>query len=585
MILCRFQRLSCLGLLVFSFAGCGRNRDNLIGVSGRSASAEPASGPQRLTDQGEAILRSLVDAAQLPDLRWPKFVNYQNEVKEFYDAFSGTLPWIGQGKPTPQARAIMKSLKDAESKGLRPEDYDGSRWDERLAELERSPAVSESDLVRFDLALTVSTIRYVSDLHNGRVNPRMFHFDFDIDHKKLDLSEFLRQQLVDSQDIGPTLETVEPPFPVYRRTEDALGTYLELIRRDDGELLPVPSKIIKPGDSYAGVPRLAKLLILLRDLPQEHGNPYDGGIYEGALIDGVKHFQQRHGLEPNGQIDAPTLRELNTPLSRRVSQLQLTMERLRWLPHEFDRPPIVVNIPEFRLHADNDQYYWALSMKVVVGRAYRHQTPVFASEIRSVIFRPYWDVPSSILQAELIPHLEKDPFYFAENSYEVVDKNGRVVSEGTVDDEIEHQLRSGRLGVRQKPGPENSLGLVKFDIPSRYGIYLHSTPATELFSKSRRDFSHGCIRVEDPVALVEWVLGSKSAWTADSIRAAMNGDKTIQVKLDKPIPVLILYSTAVVMEDGEVRFFDDIYGHDAALEGALAEGYPYSTGEDVPAGR
>jgi murein L,D-transpeptidase YcbB/YkuD len=224
-------------------------------------------------------------------------------------------------------------------------------------------------------------------------------------------------------------------------------------------------------------------------------------------------------------------------------------------------------------------------MKVVVGRAYRHQTPVFASEIRSVIFRPYWDVPSSILRAELIPHFEKNPSYFSENSYEIVDKNGRVVSEGTVSEEIEQRLRAGVLGVRQKPGPENALGLVKFDIPSRYDVYLHGTPATQLFSRSRRDFSHGCIRAEDPVALAEWVLRGKPAWTVDNIQTAMNGDKTIQVKLDKPIPVLILYSTAVVMEDGEVRFFEDIYGHDAALERVLAEGYPYSSSADFPAGR
>jgi murein L,D-transpeptidase YcbB/YkuD len=224
-------------------------------------------------------------------------------------------------------------------------------------------------------------------------------------------------------------------------------------------------------------------------------------------------------------------------------------------------------------------------MKVVVGKAYRHQTPVFAREIRSVIFRPYWDVPSSILRAEVIPHLEKNPFYLAENSYEIVDKKGKVVSEGTLSHEIEEQLRSGALAVRQKPGPENALGLVKFEIPSRYDVYLHGTPATALFSRSRRDFSHGCIRVEDPVSLAAWVLRDKPGWTTDKIRTAMSGDKTIQVKLDKPIPVMILYSTAVVMEDGEVRFFDDIYGHDAALERALAKGYPYSNGADVPAGR
>lgn len=563
-----FQRLPYLGLLLILSSGCGRGLGDPVDAQGRFTSSEAPSGSQRLTADGEVLLGSFVDTAELPDLHWPNFTSSQNEVKEFYNAFSGTLPWIQQGKPTPQARVIIRSLKNAEYKGLRPEDYDGSLWDEHLAKIERSSAVSESDLVRFDLALTVSTMRYISDLHMGRVNPRQFHFDLKIDHTKFDLSEFLRQKVVSSPDVDAALETVEPPFPIYRRTEAALKTYLELARRDGGGFLPVPSKAVIPGDSYDGLPRLARLLALLGDLPDEHES-YAQGIYQGILVDGVKHFQQRHGLDSNGRIDVPTLRELNTPLNRRVIQLQLTMERMRWLPHEFDRPPIVVNIPEFRLYAVNEEYRGAFSMKVVVGRAYRHQTPVFTSDIRSVIFRPYWDVPSSILQAELIPHLEEDPFYFSENSYEIVDKSGKVVSDGTVSEEIEDQLRSGKLAVRQRPGPDNSLGLLKFEFPNPYDVYMHGTPAKLLFSRSRRDFSHGCIRVEDPVALAAWVLRDQPEWTPENIRTAINGEETIRVDLKNPIPVLILYSTAVVQENGEVQFFDDIYQNDAALERAL----------------
>jgi L,D-transpeptidase YcbB len=365
---------------------------------------------------------------------------------------------------------------------------------------------------------------------------------------------------------------VEPPFPVYRRTEAALKTYLDLASRDDGEPLPIPSRTVRPGNSYAGIPRLARLLTVLGDLPEWNGPA--GELYQGNLVDGVRRFQQRHGLEPNGLIDTATITELNVPLSHRVIQLQLTMERIRWLPHEFDRPPIVVNIPEFRLHGDNEEYQWVLSMKIVVGKAYGHQTPVFASQIKSVIFRPYWDVPSSIVRAELIPHLEKNPLYFYENSYEIVDRQGAVVSEGNVNESIKQQWRLGDLRVRQKPGPQNALGLVKFDIPSPYDVYMHGTPATELFARSRRDFSHGCIRVEDPVALAKWVLREEPGWDEEKIRSAMNGDQTVQVRLERPIPVLILYSTAVVMEDGEVHFFDDIYGQDAILERALTQIHP-----------
>ena len=570
----QFRKLAGLGILLLVLNGCGRISGNQAYAQVEITSAGVPPGLHRLSADCEASLRNFLNTAEMSDLHWPNFANYQNEAKEFYDAANGTLPWIDQGKPSYQGRAIIHSLKNAADKGLRPEDYDGPQWDERLAKFEQSTAVPESDLVKFDLALTVSTMRYVSDLHVGRVNPNRFHFGLDIDHQTIDLSEFLRQKLVGATDMDAALETVEPPFRIYRRTQDALKKYMEFARLDDGEVLPVSPRAIRPGDAYAGAPRLARLLGLLGDLPEESGKGYAEGNYQGALVDAVKHFQLRHGHEPNGILDAPTLKKLNTPLSRRVTQLQLAMERMRWLPHQFERPPIVVNIPEFRLYAVNDEYRGTLTMKVVVGKAYGHQTPVFANEIKSVIFRPYWNVPRSITKAELLPHLEKNPAYFSDNSYEIVDKDKRVVSAGTVSKEVEAQLRAGELRVRQTPGPQNALGLIKFEFPNQYDVYMHGTPAKQLFSRSRRDFSHGCIRVEDPVALAQWVLQGMPEWTEDSIRAAMNGEETIQVKLKKPIPVLILYSTAVVLEGGEVHFFDDIYGLDAALEQALAQEVP-----------
>ncbi len=574
MTLRQLQILAGFGLLLLLPTGCRTDPVSRANAKSEAAPSGSMPGPHRLSADGDALLRNFLNTAEMPDLHWPTFANYQKELKEFYDGASGTLPWIDQGKPTAQARAIIRSLKNAADKGLRPEDYGGPQWDERLAKFERSTGEPESDLVKFDLALTVSTMRYISDLHIGRVNPRLLHFGLDIDHKQIDLSEFLRQKLVGATDIDAALETVEPPFPIYRRTQDALKKYMEFARLDDGELLPVSSRAVKPGDSYAGVPRLARLLSLLGDLPAEHGEAPTEGNYQGALVDAVKHFQRRHGLEPNGILDAPTLKRLNTPLSRRVTQLQLAMERMRWLPHQFERPPIVVNIPEFRLYAVNAEYRSVFTMKVVVGKSYGHQTPVFANVIRSVIFRPYWNVPQSIVNAELIPHLEKNPSYFSENSYEIVDKNERVVSEGPVSEEAEAQLRAGNLRVRQTPGPQNALGLIKFEFPNEYDVYMHGTPAKQLFSRSRRDFSHGCIRVEDPVKLAKWVFQGMPEWTEENIRAAMNGEETMPVKLKEPIPVLILYSTAVVLEGEEPHFFEDIYGLDADLERALAHDVP-----------
>ena len=531
----------------------------------------PATTSAQLSAAGEIQLHAIMDAAELADLHWPAFGKYQSEVRDFYDSSDRLLPWMRPTGPGPQALAIIRLLNHADREGLDPEDYDVPRWEGRIQALgQRNPAL-ESDLVRFDVALTVSVMRYISDLHLGRVNPHLIHHELDIDHTNFDLSEFLRDKVVNASDkeIQIAIEAVEPPFPTYDRTRNALGTYLELSRRDDGELLPTPRKAIKPGDSYAGLSRLARLLGLLGDLSETEKGVEAPGVYGEPLVSAVKHYQRRHGLEPNGLIDWQTLQDLNTPLNHRVAQLQLTLERLRWLPHQFQRPPIVVNIPEFRLRAVDEQYHWVLFMKVVVGRAYRNQTPVLASSVKSVIFWPYWNVPLSIVRAELLPLIQKDPAYLAKNGYEIVAGAGAVVIQSALTGGIKRQLRSGKLGIRQVPGPDNALGLLKFDFPNAHDVYMHGTPAMQLFSRSRRDFSHGCIRVEDPVALAAWLLRDQPGWTAAHVRDATLEGKTFRVDLERPVPVLIVYGTALVMEDGEVHFFRDIYGQDALLEQAL----------------
>jgi murein L,D-transpeptidase YcbB/YkuD len=350
---------------------------------------------------------------------------------------------------------------------------------------------------------------------------------------------------------------------------------MELAKKDDGEQLPPLKKSIVPGEAYPGVPRLTRLLRLVGDLPADANVPADPPIYEGALVDAVKNFQRRHGRDSNGRIDAQTLADLNVPLSRRIRQMQLTLERWRWLPETYQRAPIVANIPEFRLRAYDKDFNIGVTMNVVVGKSYGHHTPVFSETMKYVVFRPYWEVPPSIIRAELIPHILRDPDYLAKKGFEIVDSRRSVVAEGSVTSEVLSQLRAGKLFIRQKPGPKNALGLVKFLFPNSYNVYMHDTPATEFFAKSRRDFSHGCIRLERPADLAAWVLRDNPGWNPDRIRAAMNGNEPQQVNLAHPIPVLILYATVIVLEDGLVHFYDDIYGHDADLEKVLAKGYPY----------
>jgi len=291
------------------------------------------------------------------------------------------------------------------------------------------------------------------------------------------------------------------------------------------------------------------------------------------VVEGVKNFQKRHGLEAAGKLGPQTITELNRPMSERVEQLQMTLERWRWLPHTFAQPPIVVNIPEFLLRAYDEQAKPQVIMPVVVGRAMRTQTPVLYEEMKYVVFWPYWNVPPSILRGEIVPKITKDPGYLQKNNYEVVTFSGQLVTDTAVSEDVLAQLRTGKLMVRQKPGPKNALGLIKFIFPNDQNVYLHSTPSQALFAESRRDFSHGCIRVENPAALAEWVFRNNPDWTREKIAAALKAEKQQQVNLPSSIPVLIVYGTAVTKEDGQTYFFDDIYGNDRKLEKQFTQAY------------
>jgi murein L,D-transpeptidase YcbB/YkuD len=537
------------------------------------ALARPATAQQSGASGASSQVREIAASGQLPELRWPDFSDYRDHLRNFYQPTDYTLAWTRDGRPTPQALAIIDLLKQADSRGLDPEDYDGSRWADRLARLQKL-AAGEGAI--FDAALTVCVMRYISDSHIGKINPEHFKFGLSVEAKKYDLPAFLRERLVNGGDVKAELAQIGPPFAGYKRTLEALQHYLQLARQDDGEKLPVPNGPIAPGSPYDGVPRLTRLLSLLGDLPANTALPGDSKLYQGALVDAVKSFQSRHGLKPDGRLDGRTLANLNTPLSQRVGQLRLMLERWHWLPDRFTEPPIVVNIPEFRLRAYDSSQNPVLVMNVIVGKAFRHKTPVFEKDMRFVIFRPYWNVPPSIQRSEIVPAVQKDRNYIANKGFEVVTPAGQVVTSGPITDEVLAQLRSGKLEVRQKPGATNALGLVKLMFPNEYNVYLHSTPAPQLFSQTRRDFSHGCIRVEKPAELAAWVLRDKPEWNVQRAQEAMqSGKDNDQVNLTNPVPVLILYGTAIVDTNGQVHFYDDIYGYDDELRQVLAKGYPY----------
>jgi murein L,D-transpeptidase YcbB/YkuD len=537
------------------------------------AKPHPAVAGQPSSASDVPALHAIVDSARNADLRWSDFTPYKIEVAKLYETNGYSLLWVQNGRVRPQGLAVIELLQNADAKGLDPEDYDGSRWQGRLLKLGQRP--SEQELVSFDTALTVSTMRYIRSIHCGRVNPKEFKFELDTEGKLLPLAEFIQTQVANAGDPAAEIQKLEPPFLGYRKLLALLPVYEGYARQVAGEKLPTVTKTVRPGQPYPGVVRLGRFLQVIGDIPPGAQLNPNATVYDGALVAGVKHYQDRHGETPTGNLDARTINELNTPPAARIRQIKLTLERWRWIPHSFPQPPVVVNLPEYRVRAMNPDGTVAFYKNVIIGKAYGHKSPVFEKEIQYVVFRPYWNVTPSIQRNEIVPHIQKDPNYIAKHDFEVVTPTGEVVTDNQVSPEVLEGIRSLHLMVRQKPGDTNSLGLVKIIFPNPDNVYLHGTDAPELFSPDVRDFSHGCVRVEKPADLVAWVLRNNPGWDLERVKTTMNGEKNnLQVNLATRIPVLIVYGTATVNEENQIRFFDDIYGYDAELDKALAREHP-----------
>jgi murein L,D-transpeptidase YcbB/YkuD len=535
--------------------------------------------------------KEMLGAGQMAGLRWPDFSDYQPIVASFYDDRNYEVAWTRDGAPTASAKAFMQEFQQADAKGLIPEDYDASRWADRLAKLK---GASDDEISGFDVAMTVNVMRYVSDLRIGRVHPSHFNFDIPVQDKKYDLAGFVSDNAVDATDVPKLIAGVEPNSAQYRATEAALAHYLDLAKQQEAanaEPLPMVTKPVGVGERYANVDALYSRLLLEGDvaaMPDFSGNgqgaaPVHHTIFDAAMSDGVKSYQHRHGIAEDGKLTPQTIKSLNVPLTARVVQLQDSLERWRWLPDPYLNAPLMVNLPEFVVRGySRDDHKLEFTMRTVVGQFKGgHDTPVFAHMMRYLVFRPYWNVPQSIIKKEIVPHLSADPNYLRSHNYEVTNTKGDVLNDYTL-----RQVAHGGVMVRERPGPKNSLGLVKFMFPNQYDIYLHSTPAPYLFARARRDFSHGCVRVQKPEDLAVWVLQGQQVWDADDkekedwdldrVHDAMtDGPDNKTLSLKTPIPIVIFYLTAIVDEDGKAHFFDDIYGYDADMQKVLEKGPPY----------
>lgn len=482
------------------------------------------------------------------------------------------LPWLAEGKPSRQAARMLEILSDAASHGLRPADY---RLPLPQSDLQtvRAGRADPTLGARFDSALTESVSRFVTHIHQGRVTARAAGFDLPPPTSILDAAAVVRQ-LATASDPGDIVASLEPRPRPYQMLKQALGTYRSLaLQTGLHQLPPLPGRSIGVGDDYAGASRLRRLLVALGDMnAADEPAQGDENKMDATLESAVRRFQGRHGLEPDSVIGRRTFDALTTPLSQRARQIELAMERWRWLATLQQRPEIVVNIPQFMLYTlppQNAPDANPREMEVIVGRVH-DRTPVFVAPIEEVVFRPYWDVPPSILHKELLPKIRKDPSYLERHHFEIVRGAGddaAVVALGTATLDA---LDAGRLRLRQRPGPDNALGPVKFVLPNPYNIRLHGTPEQALFAQSSRAFSHGCIRVSAPAALAEFVLrNAADKWDAERVEAAICGTRTLRIKLARPVRVAVVYVTAAATESRGMLFSEDIYGHDRRLETLL----------------
>ncbi len=539
----------------------------------------PAAGADAESSLTTAIAARLA-RAPLPSAAGTERSEVRRALRSIYATQDDRALWSRNGRATPQALALLSVLQHADDYGLNPHEYAA---DSLTAVAQRATAQSPETTRRtqlwaqFDVTLTAEALRLLCDLHFGRIDARSAGFHLAHPRRALDLPALVGT-LTRTPDVTSVLGSVQPTFYGYRLLEQALARYRGLAAHDAAltHLPPLPGRSVRPGGMYRGAPALRRRLAAVGDLSwaavaaQGTASAVD---LDPQLVSALERFQRRHGLEPDGVLGRATFHELTTPFAARVVQIELNLERWRWLP-ALHAPLVMVNIAQFRLLALrslSEQASDTLQMRVIVGRSKRSaHTPTFTTDMLDVIFRPYWNVPSRIAVRELLPDIRARARFFSAQHLQIV--RGQSDSASPVPPTAGNlaAVAAGRLRLRQLPGPDNALGLIKFGVPNPFDVLLHGTPAERLFTHARRAFSHGCIRVSDPVALAHFALRDTAGeWTLEKIAAATRGPDNQRVELAHPIPVIVAYLTAGVTADGTVEFFDDLYGEDRRLAARL----------------
>jgi murein L,D-transpeptidase YcbB/YkuD len=464
-------------------------------------------------------------------------------VRKFYELRATTFAWTAK-RPIRSAADALTVLASAEAHGLEREDYGYAGLVAARNRLRENPPKGDAglrELARFDVRLTTSLVALGHDVAVGRARPGEWRSQ----RKSPDLAK----TLFDAREgrLSSWLDSVRPQHDEYVGLQRALANLRSVEAK--GGWPDVPRSLVRPSARTVGDAVRRRL--------QASGDLAMGGTTEDA----VRSFQSHHGLSPTGRLDRLTVASMKVPLAERIRQVRINLERWRWMPDDLGERHIRVNIPEFHLKVIEDRRA-VLDIRAIVGRP-EDKTPIFSARMAAVVFSPYWNIPETIAMGETLPEIANDPGFLARNSIEVVRvSNGspEVLDPEAIDWTDPEELQ--RVSFRQRPGDGNALGLVKFLFPNPYNVYVHDTPADHLFTRVGRTLSHGCVRIEQPVALAEYVLRDQSHWTLEAIQEAMKAGAEKVVKLSTPIPIHLTYFTAWSDDEGGLNFRDDVYGYD-----------------------
>lgn len=482
-------------------------------------------------------------------------------LRQFYAARAFQPLWIDAGGVNAKARVAAAALAAADLDGLEPQDYAATAIAERLS---AADPVGQAEL---EVLLSRAVAQYAADMMAGRLVPASIDDELRIDPARPGAATVLGA--VNSvPDLAAYLASFAPQTPNYARLKQALADYRAIAAKGGWSRVP-EGESLKPGMTDARVPALRRRLIEAGDLAADVAVPAETALaYDPVLEAAVKRFQWRHGLDQDGVVGAKTVAAMNVPVEVRIDQILINMERRRWMPDDFGTRYVFVNMADFELKVV-DGPKTILDTRVVVGTPF-HRTPVFSGMMTYVVLNPYWNITPTIAKNEILPKLRKDAGYLQKNDIVVLSDwtDGAVpVDPGTID-WSQVSARSFPYKLRQEPGEHNALGRIKFMFPNPYNIYLHDTPSRQLFQEAVRSFSHGCIRVQNPVDLGA-VLLAADGWTKEKLDAVIASGEQKVITLGQPIPVHLTYLTAWVNKDGSVHFRDDIYGRDKRLVSAL----------------